>query len=85
VRSLEAQATRWTRYLALGAGWVLLGVAVLTVADALLRKFLSRPLPALSKRATALAASSSHVSTPGSPTGYVRKLLTGRLSARAQT
>jgi len=88
VRSLEAQATRWTRYLALGAGWVLLGVAVLTVADALLRKFLSRPLPGTFEASELLLASVIFFAMPytGLTDGHVSvDLLTGRLSARAQT
>ena len=88
MRSLEAQATRWTRYLALGAGWVLLAVAVLTVADALLRKFLSRPLPGTFEASELLLAAVIFFAMPytGLTDGHVSvDLLTGRLSARAQT
>lgn len=42
--SLERVATVWTRRLALAGGWVLLALAVVTVFDALLRKFFSRPI-----------------------------------------
>jgi TRAP-type C4-dicarboxylate transport system permease small subunit len=34
----------WTRWLARLGGWLLLGVALVTVADALLRSFLGRPI-----------------------------------------
>lgn len=40
----EQSALRWSRRLALAGGWTLLGVAIVTVADALLRKFFSRPI-----------------------------------------
>jgi TRAP-type transport system small permease protein len=43
--NLERLATHWTRYLALGGGWLLLAVAFGTAIDALLRDFLGRPLP----------------------------------------
>jgi TRAP-type C4-dicarboxylate transport system permease small subunit len=88
VRSLEAQATRWTRYLALGAGWVLLGVAGLTVTDALLRKFLSQPLPGTFEASELLLAAVIFFAMPytGLTDSHVSvDLLTGRLSARAQT
>jgi TRAP-type transport system small permease protein len=42
---LECAAVLWTRRLALIGGWLLLFTAFATVADALLRYFLSRPLP----------------------------------------
>lgn len=41
---LERMATVWTRRLALLGGWLLLFVALSTVADALLRSLLGRPL-----------------------------------------
>ncbi len=87
MRFLEAQATRWTRYLALGGGWVLLGVAVLTVADALLRKFLSRPLPGTFEASELLLAAVIFFAMPytGLTDGHVSvDFLTGRLSARGQ-
>lgn len=40
----ERLALVWTRRLALVSGWLLLAVALVTVADALLRSFLGRPL-----------------------------------------
>jgi TRAP-type C4-dicarboxylate transport system permease small subunit len=43
--ALERQAVTWTRRLALVGGFILLAASVVTVVDALLRKFLSRPLP----------------------------------------
>lgn len=42
--AVERAAVRWARRLALAGGWLLLGVALVTVADALLRSFLGRPL-----------------------------------------
>ena len=42
--AIERAAVRWARRLALAGGWLLLGVALVTVADALLRSFLGRPL-----------------------------------------
>jgi TRAP-type C4-dicarboxylate transport system permease small subunit len=42
---LERAAVLWTRRLALLGGWLLLLTAFATVVDALLRYFLSRPLP----------------------------------------
>lgn len=42
--SFEQSALRWSRRLALAGGWTLLGIAVVTVADAVLRKFFSRPI-----------------------------------------
>lgn len=42
---VERVAVRWTRRLAVGGGWLLLGVAGVTVADALLRSAFGRPIP----------------------------------------
>ncbi len=42
--AVERFATVWTRRLALVGGWILLTAAIVTVADALLRKFFSRPI-----------------------------------------
>jgi TRAP-type C4-dicarboxylate transport system permease small subunit len=42
---VERAIVRWTRRLSLAAGWLLLGVATLTVVDAGLRYGLSRPIP----------------------------------------
>jgi TRAP-type C4-dicarboxylate transport system permease small subunit len=44
VLALERLTILWTRRLALLGGWLLLAVALVTVADALLRSFLGRPL-----------------------------------------
>jgi TRAP-type mannitol/chloroaromatic compound transport system permease small subunit len=88
VLALEAFATRWTRWLALAGGWVLLGVAVLTVADALLRKLLSRPLPGVFESSELLLAAVIFFAMPytGLTDGHVSvDLLTGRLSARTQS
>ena len=42
--AVEQVATVWTRRLALAGGWVLLLLSIVTVFDALLRKFFSRPI-----------------------------------------
>ena len=42
--AVERLAVTWTRRLALVGGFVLLAASVVTVADALLRKFFSRPI-----------------------------------------
>lgn len=42
--AVERVATAWARRLALVGGWVLVAASVVTVADALLRKFFSRPI-----------------------------------------
>ena len=44
VLRVERAATAVARWLALAAGFALLGLSIVTVADALLRKFLSRPI-----------------------------------------
>jgi TRAP-type transport system small permease protein len=44
ILALERAAVTWTRRLALLGGWLLMGVAVATVADALLRYLVSRPI-----------------------------------------
>ena len=41
---LERVALVWTRRLALLGGWLLLGVALVTVADALRRSLFGRPI-----------------------------------------
>lgn len=86
--TLEALATRWTRWLALAGGWVLLGIAALTVGDALLRKLLSRPLPGVFESSELLLAAVIFFAMPytGLTDGHVSvDLLTGRLSVRAQS
>jgi len=42
--AVERLAVMWTRRLALAGGFILLAASVVTVADALLRKFFSRPI-----------------------------------------
>jgi TRAP-type C4-dicarboxylate transport system permease small subunit len=42
---IERLARHWTRSLARIGGWLLLGIAIMTALDALLRDFLGRPLP----------------------------------------
>ena len=43
--AVERLAVAWSRRLALTGGWILLAASLVTVADALLRKFFSRPIP----------------------------------------
>jgi TRAP-type C4-dicarboxylate transport system permease small subunit len=45
VLDLEARTVRWSRRLALSGGWLLVGVAIATVGDAMLRYGLNRPIP----------------------------------------
>jgi TRAP-type C4-dicarboxylate transport system permease small subunit len=42
--AVERLAVTWTRRLALAGGFILLAASIVTVADALLRKFFSRPI-----------------------------------------
>ncbi len=42
--AVERLAIAWTRRLALAGAWILLATSLVTVADALLRKLLSRPI-----------------------------------------
>jgi len=42
--AVERLAVTWTRRLALVGGFILLAASIVTVADALLRKFLNRPI-----------------------------------------
>jgi TRAP-type C4-dicarboxylate transport system permease small subunit len=85
--ALEAAATRWTRWLALAGGWVLLAVGGLTVADALLRKFLARPIPGAFEGSELLLAGVIFLGLPytGLTDGHVSvDLASGRLSPRGQ-
>jgi TRAP-type mannitol/chloroaromatic compound transport system permease small subunit len=84
---LERAAIRWARLLALLGGWLLTAVAVTTVADALLRKFLSLPIPGGFEATELLLAAIIFFALPytGLTDGHVSvDLVTGRLSSRAQ-
>jgi TRAP-type transport system small permease protein len=84
---LERTAARWTRRLALLAGWLLLAVATVTVSDALLRKFLSRPIQGAFEASELLLAVMIFFAMPYTgltDAHVVLDLLTNRLSARAQ-
>jgi TRAP-type mannitol/chloroaromatic compound transport system permease small subunit len=85
--ALERVAVRWTRWLALAGGFVLLAVALLTVADALLRKFWSRPIQGTFEATELLLAAIIFFAMPytGLVDGHVSvDFLTGRLSRRGQ-
>jgi TRAP-type transport system small permease protein len=86
--ALERGAVVWTRRLALGAGWLLLAVAVVTVADALLRTFLSRPIQGTFEATELVLATIIFLAMPytGLTDGHVSvDLLTGRLGPRARS
>jgi TRAP-type C4-dicarboxylate transport system permease small subunit len=86
--ALERGAVVWTRRLALGAGWLLLAVAVVTVADALLRTFLSRPIQGTFEATELILAAIIFLAMPytGLTDGHVSvDLLTSRLGPRAQS
>lgn len=85
---LERGALVWTRRLALAAGWMLLGVASVTVADALLRKFFSRPIQGTFEATQLMLAAIVFFALPytGLTDGHVSvELLTRRLPRRAQS
>lgn len=84
---LERVARTWTRRLALLGGWLLLAVAVATVADALLRKFLSRPIQGTFEATGLLLAVILFFALPYTSLtdGHVStEILTGRLPRRAR-
>jgi len=86
--SLERAAVAWTRRLALLGGWLLVGIAVVTVLDALLRKLLSRPIQGTFEATELVLAAIIFFALPytGLVDGHVSvDLLTGRLGARAQS
>lgn len=85
--ALERAALRWTRRLALVGGALLLGVAVVTVADALLRSFLGRPIQGTFEATELLLAAIIFFGMPFTSLtdGHVAAdFLTARLSPRAQ-
>jgi TRAP-type C4-dicarboxylate transport system permease small subunit len=86
--ALERVALVWTRRLAFVGGWTLLSVSVLTVADALLRKFLSRPIQGAFEASELLLAALVFFALPytGLTDGHVSvDLLTDRLRPRARS
>lgn len=85
---LERAALVWTRRLAFVGGWILLGVASLTVADALLRKFLSRPIQGAFEASELFLAAIVFFALPytGLTDGHVSvDFLTSRLRPRVQS
>lgn len=85
---LERAATRFMRWLALAGGWLLLAVAIVTVADALLRKFFNRPIQGTFEATELLLAAIIFLAMPytGLTDGHVSvDLLTRRLAPRAQS
>jgi TRAP-type mannitol/chloroaromatic compound transport system permease small subunit len=87
ILAIERAAVTWTRRLALVGGWLLLGVAFATVADALLRYLFSRPLQGTFEAVELLLAVVIFFGLPY--TGLVDAhisvdFLTARLAARGQ-
>jgi TRAP-type C4-dicarboxylate transport system permease small subunit len=83
----ERAAVRWTRRLALGGGWLLLGVAGATVADALLRYAFGRPIQGTFEATELFLAAIIFFGLPytGLIDGHVSvDMLTGRLGPRGQ-
>jgi TRAP-type C4-dicarboxylate transport system permease small subunit len=87
ILALERAAVSWTRRLALVGGWLLLGVAFATVADALLRYLFSRPLQGTFETVELLLAAVIFFGLPytGLVDGHISvDFLTTRLGARRQ-
>jgi TRAP-type transport system small permease protein len=87
ILAIERAAVTWTRRLALVGGWLLLGVAFATVADALLRYLFSRPLQGTFEAVELLLAAVIFFGLPY--TGLVDAhisvdFVTARLGARRQ-
>ncbi len=88
VLGIERAALAWTRRLAVLGGAILLLVALATVADALLRKFLSRPIEGAFEATELLLAAVIFLALPytGLTDGHVSvDLLTSRLGRRGQS
>jgi TRAP-type C4-dicarboxylate transport system permease small subunit len=84
---LERAALVWTRRLALLGGWLLLSVALVTVADALRRSFLGRPIQGTFEATELVLAVIIFFGLPytGITDGHVSvDFLTSRLSLRTQ-
>lgn len=85
---IERVAVVWTRRLALVGGWLLLLIALVTVADALLRKFFSRPIQGTFEATELVLAAIIFFAMPYTgltDAHVVLDLTTDRLSARAQS
>lgn len=85
--AFERAVVRWTRRLALLAGWILLAIGFLTVADATLRYGFNRPLPGTFELTELVLAVIIFFGLPytGLIDGHVAvDILTARLSPRAQ-
>jgi TRAP-type C4-dicarboxylate transport system permease small subunit len=83
----ERVALVWTRRLALLGGWLLLGVALVTVADALRRSLLGRPIQGTFEATELVLAVIIFFGLPytGITDGHVSvDFLTSRLSSRTQ-
>jgi TRAP-type mannitol/chloroaromatic compound transport system permease small subunit len=86
--AVERFAVTWSRGLALAGAWILLGLSVVTVFDALLRKFLNRPIQGTFEATELLLALVIFFALPytGLSGGHVvLDLFTNRLSQRAQS
>ena len=84
---IERVAVRWSRRLALAGGWLLLGLAIVTVLDVLLRKFFSRPIQGTFEASELLLALIIFLAMPytGLSDGHVvLDLTTERLPRRIQ-
>jgi TRAP-type transport system small permease protein len=87
IQALERAAVTWTRRLALFGGWLLVGVAVATVADALLRYFLRRPIAGTFEAVELVLAAVIFFGLPytGLVDGHISvDFLTSRLGPRGQ-
>ena len=85
--ALERIATHWARRLALLGGWLLLGVAIVTAGDALLRDVLGRPLPGTFEATELVLAAIIFFGLPYTSLtdGHVSvDFLTGRLGQRTR-
>jgi TRAP-type C4-dicarboxylate transport system permease small subunit len=85
--TIERVAAHWMRHLALFGGWLLLGVAIVTTSDALLRDFLGRPLRGTFEATELMLAAIIFFGLPYTSLtdGHVSvDFLTGRLGQRAQ-
>lgn len=86
--AVERLAVTWSRGLALAGAWILLGLSVVTVFDALLRKFLNRPIQGTFEATELLLALVIFLALPhtGLSGGHVAlDLFTNRLSQRTQS
>jgi TRAP-type C4-dicarboxylate transport system permease small subunit len=85
--ALERAAVRWARRLSFASGWLLLGIALLTVVDAVLRYGLSRPIPGTFELSELVLATVIFFGLPytGLTDGHVAvDVLAGRLPPRSR-